>query len=238
MEEKIIELAGIVAIWLAKALVVVASAWGIFWFLGKKWIENKFQKSLEDHKHKHDEEIQRLKCEIDLQLSRVTKIHEKEFEVLPQAWVKLDTLLDLIRQFLRETYVIPKLNEMSNQELEDFLSKSDLENHSKHNIRNNDKKNRESWYFYEKSKKVTDACLDFQDYITKNAIFLSSDIKSKFKEAEITIRGVWAIRDATENSQQRQEGITKACDIVTKKIPSIMDDIEQLVQKRLHFHEA
>ena len=211
-------------------------AYGLFKFLGKKWIENKFQKSLENHKHKHDEEIQRLKCEIDLQLSRVTKIHEKEFEVLPQAWVKLDNLSDLNRQFLRETYHIPELDQKPPSELEKFLSEHDCTESAKQRIcRAADKK---SQYFHEKSKKFTDACLDFQDYIAKNAIFLSSDIKGKFKEAEITIRGVWAIREATENTQGRQEGIMKVCNIVTEKIPPIMDEIEQLVQKRLRFHEA
>lgn len=238
MEEKIIELAGIVAIWLTKVSFVVVSAWGVFQFLGKKWIENKFQKSLQDHKHKHDEEIQRLKCEIDLQLSRVTKIHEKEFEVLPQAWVKLHTFLDLVCQFIRETHIIPELNEMSGPQLEDFLSKSDLENPAKQNIRSNGKKNRKSWYFDAKSKKAGDACLDFQDYITKNGIFLSSDIKTKFKEAEYTIRTAWATRNATEQSQDSCQGITDACKIVKKDIPPIMEEIEKLVQKRLCFHEA
>lgn len=213
-------------------------AYGLFKFLGKKWIENKFQKSLEDHKHKHDKEIQRLKCEIDSQLSRVTKIHEKEFEVLPQAWVKLDILLDSIRHFLLETHNILKLDKMSDSELEDFLSKSDLNDSAKQNIRNEDKENRKIWYFFAKSKKASDACLDFQDYIAKNAIFLSSDIKNKFEEAEITIRGVWAIREATEWSKERQKGMIEACNIITKKIPPITKEIEQLVQKRLCLDEA
>ena len=121
--------------------VIVGIAFLFFRFLGKRWIENKFQKSLEDHKHKHDEEIQRLKCEIDLQLSRITKIHEKEFEVLPQAWTKLDNLLDLVRQFIRETHSIPNLNNKSSQELEEFLSKQDLSEDAKQNVRkHNDKK--------------------------------------------------------------------------------------------------
>jgi len=171
-----------------------------------------------------------------LQLSRVTKIHEKEFEVLPQAWTKLDNLLDLVRQFIRETHSIPDLNNKSSQELEEFLSKQELSEDAKQNVRkHNDKK---LWYFHEKSEKVGNACLDFQDYITKNAIFLSSDLKSEFKKAEETIRTAWAIRNTAEESKDRNKGITEACQIIQEEITPIMEQIEELVQKRLLFLEA
>jgi hypothetical protein len=203
----------------------VAIAYIVFTFLGKKTIEVWF-----------DKRLKKFEYELNSLLNRVTKIHEKEFEVLPQAWVKLDILLDLIRQFLLETHHIPELNQNNPSELEKFLSEHNLSEDAKQRIYHAvDKKNQ---YFYERSKKAADACLDFQDYISKNAIFLSSDIKGKFKEAEITIRTAWAIRDTAENSQVRQEGITKACNIVTKQIPPIMEEIEKLVQKRLHFYEA
>jgi len=239
LEEEIIELAGTVAIWFAKiftvCVAIAGSAWGIWLFLGKKWIENKFQKSIEDHKHKHDEEIQRLKCEIDLQLSRVTKIHEKEFEVLPQAWEKLNNLLDLVRQFIRETYAI-SLDQYSASDLEKFLSKRELTKEEKQTIRASADKN--SCYFEVLSEKTSKASWDFQGYIDNNAIFLSPDIKSKFKEAEKTIRTAWAFRNTAGNSQEWREGITEACHITQKDIPPIMKEIEELVQKRLRFHEA
>lgn len=205
--------------------VPAAIAYLIFIFLGKKTVETWFTKRLK-------------KFEYDLNslFNRATKIHEKEFEVLPQAWTKLDNLLDLVRKFIRETHSIPNLNNKSSQELEEFLSKQDLNEDEKQNVRNHKDKN--LWYFNEKSEKVGDACLDFQDYITKNAIFLSSDLKSKFKKAEEKIRTAWATRNTAEESKDRNKGITEACQIIQKDIKPIVEKIEELVQKRLRFFEA
>jgi len=104
MDDTILRFIGKAALCLGGFAAIAAFAWGIFRFFGEKWIENKFHKSLEDHRHKHDEEIARLKCEIDSQLSRVTKMHEKELEVLPEAWKRLVDLLDSVIEFLRETH--------------------------------------------------------------------------------------------------------------------------------------
>jgi hypothetical protein len=212
-----------------KILEIIGEVGGIgaflyltFQFFVKKSLETWFDKRLKKFEYK-----------LNSLFNRVTKIHEKEFEVLPQAWAKLNILLDLICKFSTETPYIPELNQKNPSELEKFLSEHDLAEDAKQRICSAvDKKNQ---YFYENSKKAADACLDFQDYIAKNAIFLTSDIKDKFKEAEFTIRTVWAI---IKNSQGCQESITKAYDIVTEKIPSIMKEIEKLVQKRLHFYEA
>ena len=220
--EKVFEIFGKILIY---GGVLSGSAYLIFIFLGKKTIENWFTKRL-------------IKFEYDLNslLNRATKIHEKEFEVLPQAWTKLDNLLDLVRQFIRETHSIPDLNNKSSQELEEFLSKQDLNEDEKQNVRNHKDKN--LWYFHQKSEKVGDTCLDFQDYITKNAIFLSSDLKSEFKKAELKIRTAWATRNTAEESKDRNKGIIEACQIIQKDIQPIVEKIEELVQKRLRFFEA
>ncbi|MBL4652322.1 MAG: hypothetical protein JKY53_05580 [Flavobacteriales bacterium] len=60
---------------LAGAVVVsTAAAYALFRFLSKKWIENKFSKSLEKFKHRQDIEINRLQLEIDTTLSGTLKI--------------------------------------------------------------------------------------------------------------------------------------------------------------------
>jgi len=202
-----------------------AIAYLIFTFLGKKTVEAWFTKR-----------IKKFEYDLNSLFNRVTKIHEKEFEVLSIAWEKLDNLLDLVRKFLRETHSIPDLNNKSSQELEEFLTKQDLNEDEKQNVRNNKDKN--FWYFHEKSEKVGKACWDFQDYITKNAIFLSSDLKSEFKKAEETIRTAWAIRNTAEGAKDRNEGIMEACQIIQKDMQPIVEKIEELVQKRLRFFEA
>ncbi|MBD3349946.1 MAG: hypothetical protein GF364_00490 [Candidatus Lokiarchaeota archaeon] len=204
MEGLLIELLKNIGIPIA---VTIITAILVFKYLASKWIESKFTKSLEDHKHKLENEREKLKFEINSLFNRVTKIHEKEIEVLPIAWKKLDDLLDLLRKFIREHHCI---NNKSPKELDDF---------------------------YKESEEVADACLEFQNYITKKGIFLSPDIKNKFKEAERAIRTVWAKRKNAESDNDRYDLITEVCDSIKKDISPIMDEIEKLVQKRLGFPE-
>jgi hypothetical protein len=90
--------------WLKNAwptiVVTSAVAWGYFQFIGKKWVEHRFskdleafkgkkQKELEDYKSQQQQELERLRHRLS---SRISKIHEKEFEVLPQAWLMLNDL--------------------------------------------------------------------------------------------------------------------------------------------------
>src|SRR3989442_1732393 len=67
-----------------------ACAYLLFQFLGKSWIENKFAQRLEAYKHQQQLELQHLKVEIESMLSGALKMQEREFQVLPEAWKKLD----------------------------------------------------------------------------------------------------------------------------------------------------
>jgi len=73
---------GQVVLWLGGATV---TAFAAFKFLASKWIENKFATQLEAHKHEPAKELEELRHRINSAFSRLTKIHEKEFEVLPEA---------------------------------------------------------------------------------------------------------------------------------------------------------
>ena len=98
----------------------VAIAYAAFTFFGKKWIENLFKKKIEVYKHEHAKEIERLKYQINSLLNRVTKIHEKEFEVLPAAWNKLYDALEMISSFTSTFQQYPDLDRFSPDELSKF----------------------------------------------------------------------------------------------------------------------
>lgn len=66
-----------------------AIAYLIFQRLGKKSIDNYFEKRLQDHKHELIKQLETYRYEISALFNRITKIHEKEFEVLPLAWANL-----------------------------------------------------------------------------------------------------------------------------------------------------
>ena len=63
----------------------VAIAYVVFIFLGKNVVENWFSKRMEAYKNAQAQELEEFKYKINALFNRVTKIHEKEFEVLPKA---------------------------------------------------------------------------------------------------------------------------------------------------------
>ena len=82
---------------LPTAAVTVAAAWAFLKWWGAKWIENRFSKNLEAFKGEQQKLLEVYKAEQQRELehlrhrlsSRISKIHEKEFEVLPKAWLML-----------------------------------------------------------------------------------------------------------------------------------------------------
>lgn len=58
-------------------------------FGGKKLLEHQFNAALEDVRAKQAQSLERLRFDISASLDRTTKLHQFEFEVLPEAWSRL-----------------------------------------------------------------------------------------------------------------------------------------------------
>jgi hypothetical protein len=63
-----------------------AIAFGLFKVLGEKWLNAKFEERLAEYKHAQQKEIEQLRFRINSLMDRTTKLHQHEFEVLPEAW--------------------------------------------------------------------------------------------------------------------------------------------------------
>lgn len=66
-----------------------AIAWLMFSRLSDRWLDQRFARRLEEFNHEKTQEIERLRHHIASLFSRISKIHEKEFDVLPTAFLKL-----------------------------------------------------------------------------------------------------------------------------------------------------
>ena len=66
-----------------------AVAIGMFKTLGKGWLDQQFKERLERLKHEQAKEIEAGRQKVQAIFSRISKVHEKEFEVLPKAWFLL-----------------------------------------------------------------------------------------------------------------------------------------------------
>ena len=60
------------------------AAWWLFQAFGDKWLAARFDKRLEALRHAQQKELEELRFRINALLDRATKLHQREFEVLPE----------------------------------------------------------------------------------------------------------------------------------------------------------
>ncbi len=217
----------------------VSIAYGIFLLLGTKWIDNRFSESLQKYKHKQNKELEELKYKINSLFSRVTKIHDKEFEILPMSWGVLQEAIIALTKFTSVFKQYPDLDRMSNTQLDEFLDGSFLYDYQKNELKSENNKlqyYQDCVFFYEMNE-ARKAIVEFHTYIQKNRIFLSPDLKEKFKEIDDVM---WSAYVDMEVGHQAQENKMKreAWQTVKDKVEPIKNEIEDLVQQRLHYDKA
>jgi hypothetical protein len=236
MEQLILEFIGKVIAYGGGGAV---AAYLLFTFLGKKWIEGKFAERLEAYKGDLKKELEQTRYEINVLFSRITKIHEKEFEVLPEAWSKMQNALGRISHFTSLFQQYPDLNQMSQPALEEFLNKSRLHEFEKQELRQASDKI--SYYgdrmFWHEVNDVEEAFWDFHNYTIKNRIFLTPDVQEQFAKIDDVMWSAIVERKVGQEANNR-ELWGKAYKKIRDEINPIRDIIEKLVQTRLHYHEV
>jgi len=218
----------------------VAIAYGLFIFLGKKWIENKFATQLEEYKTKQNKELEDFKYKINALFNRVVKIHEKEYEVLPEAWVKLHDARDKLSALVSPLQSYPDFGLSSDAEIISILKNDykwqddQVDKLIKAPDKNEFFKNAIFWQrSYGTQKKI----VDFHKYITRNSIFMSKELKEQFSKADDLMWNSLVSRKIGEECKDFKM-IRQSGDELKKDVGRILDSIEELVQKRLRYYEA
>ncbi len=227
---------GRTVLWFGGAVTVAFAA---FRFLGSKWIEDKFATRLQAHKHAQAKELEELRHKINSTFNRLTKIHQKEFEVLPEAWNKLQDALGRTSGLTSLYQEYPDLNRMEESQLAEFLRRSDLYDFEKEGLLKEDDRNtyhmeRKFWHDLKNAK---GAFHDFHNYMIRNRIFLSSDLFQQFQKVDDIIGEAIICRECGEGDGDMKMW-TNAYKKIRDEIDPIRDEIERLIQKRLRYHEA
>ncbi|MFZ0312914.1 MAG: hypothetical protein WAL85_09425, partial [Candidatus Korobacteraceae bacterium] len=110
-------------------------AYGLFQAFGRSWINQYFNKRLELFKHDQQIELEQLRHDINSLFSRISKVHEKEFEILPKAWHLLHEAHGATLQLIKAFRQWPDLDVMPGEQLEAFLAASRLAEFQKNEIR-------------------------------------------------------------------------------------------------------
>ena len=119
-------------------------AWGIFRQLGGGWLDQRFKKQLETLKHEQQRELEHLRHAINSEFSRISKVHQKEFEVLPEAWRLLHVAHGRAPDLVGRLKFYPLIEDMSEPQFDEFLETCSLSPVQKNELRNSP--NRRTYY--------------------------------------------------------------------------------------------
>ena len=210
--------------------------WAGFKWIGKQWLESQFSQRLESFKHAQNEEIERLRFRINALMDRTAKLHQHEFEVLPQVWDKLTTDFGKAIRFTSRMQSYPDLDRMNPEELEVFLKNSPLEDWQKNQLRGPQGSRNEIFQnhiFGHQYRDVQISHWEFHNYFIANGIFIQGDLKEKIRLMSNLIYDAFHEKALDKEIPQLGEGRFAAGDRLHSEGPKLQAEIEAEVQRRL-----
>jgi hypothetical protein len=217
-----------------------AIAYGVLKWFGQKWFENCFAQSLEQFKRKQSELLEQYRYQINAKFNRITKIHEKEFEVLPKAWYLLQ---DSYMHFVSVALPLqqwPNLNTYTPEQLDSFLETCELQEFQKAELRKQEDKL--SYYqgraYWARLGTAQMKFQEFRTYLRYNKIFLSRDLFDLFHGIEVSMIEAQVQLEEPDKDEQPWSGMSKVFKKLSEDVNASMKGLESAVQKRLHFDQV
>lgn len=209
----------------------------LFKLFAKQWIETQFKTKLDNLKHQHDIELQRLKVEIDSLLSGSLKLQEKEFIILPEIWMRLDEAHGRAQKVLSPLQQYADLDRMAEAELEEFLEGRDLRAYDKARLKEAITKNKiyqeiMLWNYIGDAKSAN---RELSIYLARNGIFLPDNIKSVCKDIETSIWGALTSKEIGREANDRKMEMDGWRELESKVTP-LFKVIEDHIRLRLLSH--
>ena len=233
--------------WLQQLLTVggptlavgLSAGFGLFKVLGPKLVDHRLNLRLERFKADRQTDLERLRQFLS---GRVSRIHEKEFEVLPEAWFMMQVAhgaaSEAVTPFLFG-FEQRDITTLTDEELDIFLSKETfLSDIQKARLRKSaDRKTyfRDARELYSINDALEKYVL-FSNYLFKHSIFMTEDLYAKFRAvADDLSCGVqeYRIGKDADNSLMQEAASQKVIGVKAK-----IDDVGRAIQERLHYEEA
>jgi len=213
-----------------------AVAFLMFKKFGEGWLDAKFKEKLKAAEHQYAVELQRLKQRLDTASSGIVRLHQKEFEVLPEAYGLLDEAMGMLAWITSPLQQYADVASMGDDDLQEFIDGTEFSKFDKAELRNADRRERQKLYIkcYDRARsfKVEKSIRDFQNYAARHSIFLPEDLRQQFDE----IRGVlWGAAVAKSVGMQADDWKTQLrgwTDLEEKAKPQF-EAIRNAIQGRL-----
>lgn len=162
---------------------VVGTAYAFFKFLGEKWISQKFAERLEAYKAEQTRELERLRHKINGVFDRTKRLHDKEFEVLPDIWAKIVDARDWAGSYMALFKQYADVGSMNDSELDEFLATTRFSEGQKRDIKN--ASNRQNAYvrYFERYRHADamDKLREASVSLSKHGIFVVPEVREDMK---------------------------------------------------------
>jgi len=217
---------GLATVWFAKTYI-------------DKWLSRRFQGQLDNLKHVQAQEIERLRAKIAGMLDRVTKLHQHEFEILPEAWCLLATTMGSASHVLAALQSFPDAGAHNDVELEVLLASSDFLEHDKQAVRDAQSRSDRTKIFCDLYQRyaVRDAINDrqnFHNYVILKGIFIEPELRGKMIELSILIMNcLMDHRDMINDRDSFKQRDFSANREKWKAAEPLKDEIHKMVSDRL-----
>jgi hypothetical protein len=219
---------------------LVGAGFGLFKWLGAKWLENKFSERLQNLKSEQERAIRFVQSTIDREVHRAKKLYDNEFTALSESWRLLRAAYDMSAATIASMHA--NVSRMNDEELERHLEKCGMEEWERTELKNLKGDSRQDQYWkwsqWQRAVECNKKWRECQQQIDSISIFFPAGFTEKFRsindlilasnvEFEERIRrykipeyGV-GIDRFESNKKLRKEG----------KI--LIDELEQMVRDRL-----
>jgi hypothetical protein len=226
-------LAAIGGVFIGGGTITAFALW-LFKQFSERWLQSRFAERLAAFRHEQEKELEHLRFEISKLLDRTVKFHQREFEVLPQAWTLLTKSYYTTLAVTSSLQSYPDLSNVGDVQLEEFLADSKLNNWQKAELKVATDRNKyyQDAIFWHRLNGAKQASRTSTEYLTVNGIFMRPELKEKFDqiddlgwqalvEHEFNQRSSIFPKQMTEQKKFGEQG------------PVLLRSLEREIQKRL-----
>jgi hypothetical protein len=217
------------------AVAVTGAAFALFRLLGDRWLSSKFNERLEKYKHAQQRELEQLRLSINTTLDRTVKLHQFEFDVLPELWTKLNEAYGHVVSLTSPLQSYPDLNRLDDRQLNDFLDKSELAEWQKDDLRSSTDKVKDytSMRFWQSLRRVEEKFTEFNRYFITKGIFIQEDIKSKIVDLRAIMQDALLEKELEEQDPNPRSGRWEKGRRLRKEGEDRLNAIGSAIQQRL-----
>jgi hypothetical protein len=210
------------------------ATWLFLKLFAERWLNSKFERQLQSYKHAQEREIEELRFRINSLFDRKTKLHQREFEIVPEAWGRLVEAHAHVKAFTSYMQSYPDVNRMNPAQFEEFLKDSKLATWQQTELRASGDKNKyyQKARFHQRSSECRHHCHELHVYVKRNGIFLPKELKSAFTTLDDLIFGALIEHEINEEEDMIPK-VRKAVKALDDKGQQLLDELELSVRRQM-----